>query len=117
LKPAALRPQARRDRQDEIRYYRIKASSQVAKNLVAASRLALEQLQQNPGMGSPRIGQILDIPGLRSWSLSGFPLLWFYFERADHLDVVRLLGERQDNLSILGDYPNAETRTALAEAD
>jgi toxin ParE1/3/4 len=25
-----------------------------------------------------------------------FPLLWFYFERRDHLDVVRLLGERQD---------------------
>lgn len=101
MKPAALRPQAKHDRQDEVRYYRIKASQQVAKDLVAASRVALEQLQQNPGIGSPRIGQILDIPGLRSWRVPGFPLILFYFEREDCLDVVRLLGERQDILSIL----------------
>ncbi len=101
MKPAALRPQAKRDRQDEVRYCRIKASQQIAKDLVAASRAALEQLQQNPGMGSPRIGQILDIPDLRSWRVSGFPLIWFYLEREDCLDVVRLLSERQDILSVL----------------
>jgi hypothetical protein len=28
--------------------------------------------------------------------LSGFPLTWFYFERDDYLDFMRLLGERQD---------------------
>lgn len=28
-------------------------------------------------------------------------ILWFYFERYDHLDVVRMLGERQDIASIL----------------
>jgi hypothetical protein len=32
-----------------------------------------------------------------------FPLLWCYFERGDQLDVVRLLGERQDIIAILGD--------------
>ncbi|MCZ7562315.1 MAG: hypothetical protein M5U30_21710 [Burkholderiaceae bacterium] len=32
-----------------------------------------------------------------------FPLSWCYFERGDHLDVVRLLGERQDIIAILGD--------------
>jgi toxin ParE1/3/4 len=32
-----------------------------------------------------------------------FPLLWCYFERADYLDAVRLLGERQDVAAILGD--------------
>jgi toxin ParE1/3/4 len=31
-----------------------------------------------------------------------FPLLWCYFERGGHLDVVRLLGERQDIIAILG---------------
>jgi toxin ParE1/3/4 len=116
LKPATLRPQAKRDRQDEVRYYRAKASPNIAKALVDASRVALEQLQQTPGMGSPRIGEMLDVPGLRSWRVSGFPLIWFYFEREDCLDVVRLLGERQDILSILN-VPNAETRAALAEAD
>lgn len=28
-------------------------------------------------------------------------MVWFYFERTDHLDVVRLLGERQDIATIL----------------
>ena len=54
--------------------------------------------------------------GLRSWRVSGFPLIWFYFEREDSLDVVRLLGERQDILSILN-VPNAKTRAPMAEAD
>jgi hypothetical protein len=35
--------------------------------------------------------------------LSGFPLVWFYFERDDHLDFTRLLGERQDILGIRRD--------------
>ena len=71
--------------------------------MVIAARKAIDQLERNPGIGSPRIGELLDIPGLRSWRLSGFPLVWFYFERDDHLDFTRLLGERQDILSILRD--------------
>jgi len=47
------------------------------------------------------LGKILDIPVLRTWRVSKFPLLWFYFERDDRLDVVRLLGERQDVAAIL----------------
>jgi hypothetical protein len=27
--------------------------------------------------------------------------MWFYIERDDHLDILRLLGERQDVLAIL----------------
>jgi len=46
---------------------------------------------------------LLGIPGLRTWRVGKFPLLCCYFVRADHLDVVRLLGERQDILAILGD--------------
>lgn len=71
--------------------------------MVNAARKALDQIERNPGIGSRRIGKLLDIPGLRSWRLSGFPLIWFYFERDDYLDFVRLLGERQDILSILRD--------------
>ena len=69
--------------------------------MVIAAREALDQIEQNPGMGSPGIGQQLDIPGLHSWRVSGFPLIWFYFEREEFLDVVRLLGDRQDILAIL----------------
>lgn len=107
MKPAILRPQARADLRAEIVYYRKHAGKPIANQLASAADDALQHLQQNPGTGSPRIGQVLGISGLRSWSVSGFPLIWFYFERKDCLDVVRLLGERQDILSILN-VPNAE---------
>lgn len=101
MKPAILRPQAERDRHAEVRYYRKEAGSTVAVRLVIASNTALDQLELEPGIGSPTLGTTIGIPSLRSWRVIGFPLLWFYFERDKHLDVVRLLGERQDIATIL----------------
>jgi toxin ParE1/3/4 len=42
---------------------------------------------------------------LRSWPLRRFPVRWFYIERADFIDVIRLLGERQDLEAILAGEP------------
>ena len=103
MKPAILRPQARRDQEAEVRYYRGHAGSKVAVRVVTATSAALDQIELEPGIGSPVLGKILEIPGLRTWRVKKFPLLWCYFEREDHLDVVRLLGERQDIAAILGD--------------
>jgi toxin ParE1/3/4 len=102
LKPTVLRPQALRDQQGEARYYRGEAGTRVAVRLVKATNAALDQIELEPGIGSPVVGSRLGIPGLRTWQVKKFPLLWFYFERDDHLDVVRLLGERQDIAAILG---------------
>ena len=102
MKPAVLRPQALRDQQTEVRYYRQEAGARVAVRLVKATNAALDQIEPNPGIGSPMLGKALGIPGLRTWRVAKFPLLWCYFERRDHLDVVRLLGERQDVAAILG---------------
>lgn len=62
---------------------------------------ALKPVERMPGIGSLRLGQLCDIPGLRSWRVTGFPVQWFYFEAEDHLDVVRLLGDRQDIIAML----------------
>lgn len=105
MKPAILRPQAVRDRRAEVRYYRKEAGSEVAIRFVIASNAALDQLERDPGIGSPALGNSIGIPGLRSWRVAGFPLLWFYFERDNNLDVVRLLGERQDIANILTEAP------------
>ena len=43
------------------------------------------------------------VDGLRSRRLARFPCGWFYFERADHVDVVRLLAYAQDLETVLGD--------------
>ena len=96
MKPAVLRPQPLRDQQGEVRNYRNEAGTRVAVRLVKATNAALDQIELEPGIGSPVLGSQLAIPGLRSWQVKRFPLLWFYFEREDHLDVVRLLGARQD---------------------
>ena len=103
MKPAVLRPQAQRDRLAEVRYYRKKAGSRVAVRLVNATNVALDQMELEPGIGAPSLGMILGIPELRTWRVAKFPLLWCYFERDDHVDIVRLLGERQDIAAVLVD--------------
>ena len=103
MKPAILRPQALRDQQGEVRYYRKEGGTRSAVKLANATNAALDQIELDPGIGSPKLGKLLGIPGLRTWQVAKFPLLWCYFERGDQLDVVRLLGERQNIAAILGD--------------
>jgi toxin ParE1/3/4 len=103
LKPAVLRPQALCDQQSAVRYYREEAGTRLAVKAAKATNAALDQIELDPGIGSPTLGKRLGILGLRTWRVTKFPVLWCYFERADHRDVVRLLGERQDVTAILGD--------------
>ena len=103
MKPAVLRPQALRDQQGEIRFYRKGGGARVAVPVVNATNAALDPIELDPGIGSPTLGNRLGIPGLRTWRVGKFLLLWCYFERGDHLDVGRLLGGRQDMAAVLGD--------------
>jgi toxin ParE1/3/4 len=66
-----------------------------------AAIAALEAIERMPAKGSLRLGQLCELPGLRSWRVSGFPMQWLYFEAEGHRDVVRLLGDRQDIVAIL----------------
>ena len=100
MKPYALRPQAREDRRSEVRYYRREAGSKVAARLVDALARALQELERQPGIGSPALGHELGLAGMRTWLVEGFPLTFWYFERETHLDVARLVGQRQDALAI-----------------
>ena len=103
MKPAVLRPQALRDQQGEVRYYREEGDTRVAVKVARATNAALDQIELDPGIGSPTLGKLLGTPGLRIWRVAKFPLLWCYFELGEYLDVVRLLGERQNLAAILGD--------------
>ena len=100
MKPCVLRPQAREDRRHEVRYHRVKAGEGTASRLVSVLEAALLQLSREPGIGSPAIGQALDVDGLRSWRLNGFPLSLWYFERERHVEIVRLVGQRMEALWI-----------------
>ena len=101
MKAAKLRPLAEQDLVDAARYYAQQGGAELAERMFDAALAALQPIQRMPSMGSPRLGQLCDIPGLRSWRVKGFPMRWLYFEADDHLDVVRLVGDRQDIVAIL----------------
>jgi toxin ParE1/3/4 len=105
LKPAWLRPRAEHDLIEGARYYVQEAGAALGEQMFDAALQALEPIQRMPGLGSPRLGQLCEIAGLRSWRVAGFPMQWLYFEATDHLDVIRLLGDRQDIIAILRDAP------------
>jgi toxin ParE1/3/4 len=86
---------------EEARHYARQGGVGLGERMFDAALEALKPIERMPAIGSPRLGQLCEIPGLRSWRIDGFPVLWFYFEAEDHLDVVRLLGERQDIVAIL----------------
>jgi toxin ParE1/3/4 len=103
MKVAKLRPKARQDLRHELAYCRGEGSKRVAQQLRAEAEKSLGLLMQNPGLGSPTLGNALEMEILRTWRLSGFPLLWLYIEHPGYLDVVRLLGQRQEVAAIFGD--------------
>ena len=101
MKPAKLRPLAEEDLVDAVAYYVKKGGRAVGERMFDAALAALKPIQRMPAMGSPRLGQLCEIPGLRSWRVEGFPMQWLYFETENYLDVIRLLGDRQDVAAIL----------------
>ena len=100
MTPAWLRPLAEADLIERSRYDAAEAGDDVAGRFFDAAIGALHAVERMPGTGTPRLGELCDIPGLRMRRVEGFPCGWYYFVRPDHLDVVRLLADAQD-LAIL----------------
>ena len=90
------RDQFRRDARDAVDHYGAEAGERVALGLVDAIQAALRAIAARPWAGSPRYGHALNLPGLRSWPLKGYPYLVFYREGDDHIDLWRLLHTRRD---------------------
>jgi toxin ParE1/3/4 len=101
VKPVRLRSLAKRDLAAEVAYYRREGGALVARRLRQAAKGALDRVELDPAIGSPALGRALGIEGMRVWRLDGFPLSFWYFEREDHVDVVRLVGQRQDRSGAL----------------
>lgn len=106
-KPAVLRARADADIAAAIAYARTAYSPATALALLDALEQAFALLGEQPGIGSPRYGQRLDLPGLRVWLLPDYPYLVCYLERADHLDVWRVLHVKRDIPASLRD-PDSE---------
>ncbi len=101
MKLSRLRPAAQGDAVALTRWYAESGRQTLGARFFDAARAALQRLERMPGLGSPSRAAEMGMPGLRHWGIEGFPARWFYLEREDHLDVLRLLGERQDIAALL----------------
>ena len=101
MKPARLRRAAKLDLSDAAAYYATRGGLALGEDFLREATAALSRIEAMPGLGSPQLAQLCGVEGLRAWPVKRFPLRWFYFERDSHLDLVRLLGDRQDIAAIL----------------
>lgn len=100
---ALLRPRAEADLVERTRYYRREGGTAIGERFFDAAVAALAAITRMPGAGSPRVGELCDIPELRVRRVVGFPCFWCYFVADDHVDIVRLLADSQDLPAILLD--------------
>lgn len=95
-KPVIPRAMACRDVEEAIDHYLGEDAPAAALGLVDALERAYAHIGRHPATGSPRYEHELNLPGLRFWPLTRYPYLVFYVERADHIDVWRVLHARRD---------------------
>ena len=93
-KRAVLRAPARQDIEAAVDHYRAEAGERVALGLVGALEQALRHVARHQATGSPCHGHALGLSGLRNWCVKRRLHLVFNVEREDHIDVWRLLRER-----------------------
>jgi len=103
MKPRALRQVAETDIENAFAYYLNEAGADTALRFLDDVETALMHIEKNPGTGSPRYGELCEVPGLRLWMLGRFPFALLYFEQAAYLDVVRVLHQHADIPAQLAD--------------
>ncbi|HRH19895.1 MAG TPA: type II toxin-antitoxin system RelE/ParE family toxin [Brevundimonas sp.] len=108
IKPVRPRTTATADFDDITDYYLAEAGPAIAQRFGSALMAAYQRLEGYPAIGSSLIGEFFSRPGLRSWPVSGFPYLVCYFERLDHVDVVRVLHGARDLGVLLNDLADPE---------
>ena len=95
-KPVVLRERARLDIDEAVEHYLAEAPAAVALAFIDALEEAFHRTGAHPASGSPRYARELDLPGLRSRVVRGFPYLVFYLEREADVDVWRVLHAARD---------------------
>jgi toxin ParE1/3/4 len=96
VKPAALRPLAETDLIERSHHDAEVGGAPLAERFFDAAIAALRAIEVSPGIGSPRVGELVGLDGLRRIGVEGFPCGWIYLERHERVDVIRLLADRQD---------------------
>lgn len=85
-----------RDADEAIAYLISEHAHEAALGFVDELERAYRQISRHPASGSLRYAFELGIPGLRHVTLKRYSYLVFYQDRADHLDVWRVLHATRD---------------------
>lgn len=95
-KPVVPRLLAQQDVNDVLDFYLAEQAERAALGFIDALELTYRHIGLHPATGSPRHAHELNLPGLRSWPVRGYPHRVFYVERQDHIDVWRVLHGQRD---------------------
>jgi len=95
-KPVIPRERAVRDIDDIIDYFLAEADERAAIGFISALEKSFAHIARNPATGSGHYAQELGLPGLRCWPVRRYPFLIFYLERADRVDVWRVMHGHRD---------------------
>ena len=101
-KPVDVRTVANGDVEAIVDYYTTEAGDGVALRFIEDLLAAYDLLATTPGGGSSRLDERLKLGGARTWSLSAFPYVVVYFDRADRVDIWRVLHAQRDLDALLG---------------
>jgi len=94
---------------ERTRHYQEAGGVELGVRFFDAAVAALSAIEAAPGIGSPRIGELIGVPEVRRIGVEGFPCGWLYLERPESLDVVRMLTDRQE-VAVLLDTLGSESR-------
>jgi toxin ParE1/3/4 len=86
-----------------VDHYLAEAVPNIAARFLEALELALGQIQQEPGIGSPRLARAMQSLALRIWPVKGFPYLIFYLDLPEGPQIWRVLHTARDIPSSLRD--------------
>lgn len=95
-KQLVLLPLAEQDIDEGVAYYVTQGGRTLAQRWTEALKMGLRHVARHSGSGSQRYADMLGLPGLRFWRVPLFPYLIFYVERADQIDVWRVLHDHRD---------------------
>lgn len=96
MKPVVPRELAHLDVEQAIEHYLREGGAAVALGFVDELERAYRHIACHPATGSPRYAHQLAFADLRFWRVARFPYLVFYVERADDVDVLRVLHSQRD---------------------
>lgn len=102
-KTVVHRRKAENDIDSAITYYLTEAGTEVAFEFVAQLENLIDLISKHPAIGSAYYANALQIDGLRHLPFKKFPYVVFYVEYERHIEVIRILHQKTDIPSWLGD--------------